>query len=96
MKFNFAGGGLCLEIRKYISEQQSRHVQRGRGDSVCSAAAAALGAALDEEEAETSVTAGCCIYRNTRDCTNAARSGHVLIDWRSCRTVSMRTYFITV
>lgn len=85
MKFNFAGGGLCLEIRKHISEQQSRHVQRGRGGSVCSAAAPV--AAVDEEEAETSVTSGCCVYRNTLG---------VLIDRRSCRAVSMRTDFITV
>lgn len=31
VEFNVAGGALRLEIRKYISEQQSGHIQRDRG-----------------------------------------------------------------
>lgn len=54
MKFNFANCGLHLEIRKYISEQ---HFQCERGGSVESAALTAL----DEEEAEASVSIGCCV-----------------------------------
>ena len=51
MEFDVAGGALRLEIRKYISEQQSGHIQRDRGG--VASVSAAVRTEERREEAET-------------------------------------------